>query len=447
MDWQRLFYRQETDNVISGLTTTATTDLPAAGTGSPLSTNVPDQGENPGGSGSNGGGSEPARGPGSRAITFEPWDDIESRIFKIRTSQSPSISWKRSNAIQIEDISWHATISSGNGGYEEIATAEERQDALLVYDDDADQVELGLTRFRLDRRLEDYHANNMVIRIVWQDESTSERGSTTSGVFTVVGGEEDDEQLELFRRQFQQASGDDLTELNDGSETKFTGARESTDPTGNGLRPGVSSTSTTLLSSSASSTTMPTAISSNESDSSDSGGGGGGGLSTGAIAGIAVAGAVVFLALVGGLVFWMLRRRRRNKDRGHYNQPTNSTTFMGGDKDIHQVTESPHSTYSNDQHVPLSNLAGAGTSRDIGGPSGHHDLHDDDADYAPYRDDDRGAQGSAAGQRSDGAGTPHGVSRSVAHLVEDGMTEDEIRRLEEEERQLDDAIQRHGRSR
>lgn len=291
----------------------------------------------------------------------------------------------------------------------------------------------------------------MVIQITWQDESTDERGSTTSGVFTVVdGSSEEDQMREDFIQQFEQASEEELETLTDGSESPVESkGGESSDPTGNGLRPGVSSTSVPISSASSTSMSIPTAISSNESDSSDNGGGGGGGggLSTGAIAGIAVAGAVVFLALIGGLVFWMLRRRRRNKDRGHYNQPTNSTTFMGGDKDIHQVTESPHSTYSNDQHVPLSNLAGAGTSRDIGGPSGHHDLHDDDADYAPYRDDDRGAQGSAAGQRTDGAGTPHGVSRSVAHLVEDGMTEDEIRRLEEEERQLDDAIQRHGRSR
>ncbi|KAJ3475569.1 hypothetical protein NLG97_g9412 [Lecanicillium saksenae] len=37
--------------------------------------------------------------------------------------------------------------------------------------------------------------------------------------------------------------------------------------------------------------------------------------------------------------------------------------------------------------------------------------------------------------------TPQGVSR---HLVEDGMTEDEIRRLEEEEAHLDSEIQRAG---
>ncbi|KLP09210.1 Uncharacterized protein Y057_3884 [Fusarium fujikuroi] len=44
-----------------------------------------------------------------------------------------------------------------------------------------------------------------------------------------------------------------------------------------------------------------------------------------------------------------------------------------------------------------------------------------------------------------GAQTPQGMSSNVAHLVEDGMTVDEIRRLEEEERQLDDEIERAAR--
>jgi hypothetical protein len=37
------------------------------------------------------------------------------------------------------------------------------------------------------------------------------------------------------------------------------------------------------------------------------------------------------------------------------------------------------------------------------------------------------------------------MSSNVAHLVEDGMTVEEIRRLEEEERQLDDEIERAAR--
>jgi hypothetical protein len=37
------------------------------------------------------------------------------------------------------------------------------------------------------------------------------------------------------------------------------------------------------------------------------------------------------------------------------------------------------------------------------------------------------------------------MSSNVAHLVEDGMTAEEIRRLEEEERELDDEIERAAR--
>lgn len=51
---------------------------------------------------------------------------------------------------------------------------------------------------------------------------------------------------------------------------------------------------------------------------------------------------------------------------------------------------------------------------------------------------------AALGSRS---ATPSGISGRYAHLVEEGMTDEEIRRLEEEERVLDEAIEQHGRSR
>lgn len=63
--------------------------------------------------------------------------------------------------------------------------------------------------------------------------------------------------------------------------------------------------------------------------------------------------------------------------------------------------------------------------------------------------------GGAAGSGSGGASssqpsghgrsnTPSGIAQQYAHLVEEGMTEDEIRRLEEEERALDEAIEQAG---
>lgn len=66
-----------------------------------------------------------------------------------------------------------------------------------------------------------------------------------------------------------------------------------------------------------------------------------------------------------------------------------------------------------------------------------------------------GAGGAAAGVGSGGASssqpsghgrsnTPSGIAQQYAHLVEEGMTEDEIRRLEAEERALDEAIEQAG---
>lgn len=297
--------------------------------------------------------------------------------------------------------------------------------ATLIYEDFLD-----------DPDLQTYRANRMVLSVAWRLKDSTNRGVSRSGVFTVASQQKDAAKLEDFRELIRTGDAEVLT----GNETIERGSGSGT---GRGGEESFSSSS--AVPSAASSG----AIESGADNDDSGGGGGGGGLSTGAIAGIAVAGAVVLLALIGGLVFFCLRRRRRNKDRGSYNNPTPSTTFMAGDKEVHQVTESPHSTYSNDQQVPLSNLAAAGgpSSREVGGADAHHHHHhdDDDAGYAPYRDDDVVAESPSTGRRADGAGTPHGVSRSVAHLVEDGMTEDEIRRLEDEERQLDDAIQRHGR--
>lgn len=285
--------------------------------------------------------------------------------------------------------------------------------------------------------LAEYRTDEMVLRIEWsiKEDDIDSAGFSETGLFTVAGEKDDVSGFEDMLQDIEDAVQDGVESIVKG----IVGSNPS----------GTEALTKALPTNSAAST--GTAIPTLDSDDGDSNsGGGGGGLSTGAIAGIAVAGAVVFLGLIGGLIFFFLRRRRRTRERGHYNNPDNSTTFMAGDKEVHhQVTEAPRSTYSNDQQVPLSNLNGADdTARDAGGPSGHHDHHhhdDDDTEYAPYRDEDASPTSTGSGRaREDGAGTSHGVSRSVAHLVEEGMTEDEIRRLEEEERQLDDAIQRRG---
>lgn len=57
------------------------------------------------------------------------------------------------------------------------------------------------------------------------------------------------------------------------------------------------------------------------------------------------------------------------------------------------------------------------------------------------------AGGGASSSQPSGHGrsnTPSGIAQQYAHLVEEGMTDDEIRRLEEEERALDEAIEQAG---
>ncbi|PSR97496.1 hypothetical protein BD289DRAFT_90114 [Coniella lustricola] len=81
-----------------------------------------------------------------------------------------------------------------------------------------------------------------------------------------------------------------------------------------------------------------------------------------------------------------------------------------------------------------------------------HDLEPPSAVSGDILFEGHSIPGSAAGTPQLGPArfnvrseTPGGVSISeqYAHLVEDGMTEDEIRRLEEEERALDEAIEQH----
>ncbi|KAI1417123.1 hypothetical protein F5Y13DRAFT_153707 [Hypoxylon sp. FL1857] len=170
---------------------------------------------------------------------------------------------------------------------------------------------------------------------------------------------------------------------------------------------------------------------------------GGNGLSKGAIIGIAVGCAVGGVLIIALIVWFFFFRKRNNRDRtGGTNFATDSgIRTMMADKEAAAVSESPHSAYPDD----------GGRLRD---PRGDNDS------YAPYSDrgvspppppgaafttnsqTDLASVGHASTTR---AGTPPYQSR-YAHLIEEGMTEEEIRRLEEEERHLDAAIEDAGRS-
>ncbi|KAK4042067.1 hypothetical protein C8A01DRAFT_14249, partial [Parachaetomium inaequale] len=211
--------------------------------------------------------------------------------------------------------------------------------------------------------------------------------------------------------------------------------------------------------------------------------GNGGGLAQGAIIGIAVGCGVAGLLVICGLAWYLLRRRQQKKAMHAVDSPYGSGSrgeeLMAEKEAGADVDVTPHSPYSDD----------GGAASGPGGPSGgaypnahgeavaagavaaaavprHPHLQDPPQSFTPYSDrPSAAAAAAAAGTPSvraasvaqtdeprvrvpspvPGRATPRGLTTPYAHLVEDGMTEDEIRRLEEEERQLDAAIEQAGR--
>ncbi|KAM7194340.1 hypothetical protein V8F33_007329 [Rhypophila sp. PSN 637] len=206
-----------------------------------------------------------------------------------------------------------------------------------------------------------------------------------------------------------------------------------------------------------------------------------GGLATGAIIGIAVACGVFGLLLIGVGIWFLIRRRNRQAANNHLGSPGQPygidrarTEDLIAEKEASAggADPSPHSPYSDDGVVLVP--AGTGDS----GPYHHEGSpivpagavaapvlshHHQTRSYTPYSDHGSGvgANGSPSihaasivhstheetsragmGSPTIGRATPHSsLSPRYAHLVEEGMTEDEIRRLEDEERQLDAAIE------
>lgn len=291
-----------------------------------------------------------------------------------------------------------------------------------------------------------YSTNDIVLKnIYWQ--TTGSGGNKIANAVYKSGDDKPE-----FTKGFQQVTDDQLTLLLDeailkgyfdktmeilvdweSEDKKFTGSTRS-------LYFSVSNKSqpdTTLqekIAASASSevsletTTAATATSSaSATDSASDSSGGGGGLSTGAKAGIAVGAVIGGLLIIGALAFFLLRRRRRSKQLGEDYTSQQAYTV---DKETHgRATDSPNSPYSDEnqvQPVALQNIS--------------HDHEEQTARGTPTPNN---LPRTSTGSRN--APTPQGMSSNVAHLVEDGMTAEEIRRLEEEERELDDEIERAAR--
>ena len=224
-------------------------------------------------------------------------------------------------------------------------------------------------------------------------------------------------------------------------------------------------------------------------------------LSNGAIAGIAVACGVVGLALAGVLIWWFcLRKPKAATAAAPYGESQNRTQEMMHEKDLNVgivmdpgMDASPHSPYSDDgaggpnggahpvpfdqyqhhsyqeqQYVPDHNsmqggAAGMAPADYAAAQQQQQPYYDHEHSYSPYAEPlapvrpSSVQRGSVAYPQTNSvhlseydADSPHYGVRSTtatsqyAHLVEDGMTEEEIRRMEDEERQLDAAIQQAG---
>ncbi|KAI1631671.1 hypothetical protein F4809DRAFT_150148 [Biscogniauxia mediterranea] len=244
-----------------------------------------------------------------------------------------------------------------------------------------------------------------------------------------------------------------------------------------------------ITASSGTSAGSPSATATSAAEQSSSGGSRG--LSTGPIAGIAVGCVVAGLLIIGAIVWCLCRRRRgggrrdeRNRVHGYASDSVTQHAMIG-DKEIPGISEStPRSTYGGEEGVMTVGAGGAGAA--AGGTFGRTSMNRSMAAAAapPYSDrapsptltpppPPPAAAAVAAGfsghrpshSQSDASSTTRDIinnsnnnrnrastppvmsSSRYAHLVEEGMTEAEIRRLEEEERQLDEAIEDAGRHR
>lgn len=256
----------------------------------------------------------------------------------------------------------------------------------------------------------------MVIRLDWS--IGEEKGSSQSGIFSVVQSYGLKPSLQLQMETWLQE-----TNATDGSQIIGSGDATKTGAGPNGT-PGAEGTPS----------------------GQGSGGSSGGGLSAGAIAGIAVGGGIAFILIVAGLVWFLLRRRRQNKQEAAYAPKQKPSNAFMEDKDMHvqHAVDSPRSPNSEDGQAPHIGAAPVSSH----GHGGTEHGVTDDAGHTPYQPSTAGTRGDVPGTADhDGSRTetPQGVSRAVAHLVEEGMTADEIRHLEEEERQLDAEIERAGR--
>ncbi|KAM0512643.1 hypothetical protein ACHAPE_008668 [Trichoderma viride] len=329
----------------------------------------------------------------NNTVSFGP--NLTNRVFSTE-ERARTFAWKYdSSHTNLVNISWYGTNITGKpfnvSQATVIASAEFNGSTSPEFMKLSDfNAVLNLTA----PKVIPWYEKEMVVKIEWttQDE---EQGFSQSGVFTVARTDDHSFSAADFTRNVTKAEQD-----RQGFETITSPGSQST--------PG-------------------------PSGSSSKSSGGGGGLSTGAIAGIAVACSLVGIALLAGLVWFLLRRRRRRSMGEGYKATRQTTNSFTAVKEARpSVAESPIivSPFSDDGEArgfSNSNIAIALPQRGST-PRAIPAINDEASRDRP--------DSAASGNRSRGG---------IAHLVEEGMTEADILRLEEEERHLDAEIERAGR--
>lgn len=223
--------------------------------------------------------------------------------------------------------------------------------------------------------------------------------------------------------------------------------------------------------------------------------GGSSGLTTGAIIGIGVGVGLLALAGIGFLVWWWMRRSRRGRAGpgapaygavGKHHKAGRSQELMAEKEEGVGVAlaggiggrtgtggiggaDSPQSPYSDDGRLrngstgylpggsSVTTAGGAGTGAGVGvlgagavgAGAGHAAFHPySDRPASPQQPISGTTASASARDQSQAPGPTAGAAASTryAHLIEEGMTAEEIRRLEQEEQELDREIERSGRA-
>lgn len=272
-----------------------------------------------------------------------------------------------------------------------------------------------------------YLNKTMKIMVEWTQDG--KQGYTLSGVFTVINN------IEEKGLWFQKISANFTKDGPLAIGEEFDGRQKARLQTATSLLSTAAPTTTT--------TTVPTSIEATGKPTETASVGGSSGLSIGAIVGIAVGGAVVLIIIIT-VIFCLYRRRHRKRqaqEQSGYDSQQGATVYFA-DKAANRGPDTPQTPYSEDgNRMPMDDLPMSSVAT-VNQQQPHDHIRQEQQQHHL-----RSASDSAWPLKNteplpvrSGTATPLGVSSNIVHLVEDGMTDDEIRRLEEEERHIEAAI-------